>query len=222
MNSYLTLDEASKFFHNANEYNTDQQQLALDASYSLVNSFLSSNIPLPAITSDGKIPGILKLQQAKFFQYVLEFSNQGQTEELQQLFDKTAEFLAKLTKNELLISEVQTTAIEIGWNIQDTTLTKGEIFVKGVPPEDKTTFRFVCSTAGYTASAKFNIYRSDSDQVYGTITGSYDWQVVGISNLYIRFDGQFDFDEEFVITGIPYTQKKASAKAQFQQSEIIY
>jgi hypothetical protein len=224
MNSYLTLDETLLFYPNASEYASEQQAIALETSYSLVNSFLDSTLTLPAIDEGGNIPGILKLMQSRFYQYILESSNHGYSDELKKLFDATAETLNKITQNELIVSEVQITAKEIGWNISENNLTAGQVFVSGDAPLEVNNFVFTVISTGTTfvADAIFEVKRSDSDIVFSTINGDFDWQVVGISYLNIRFDGQFTSGETFSVRGTPNTKEVVSPRPVFQQVEVYY
>jgi phage gp36-like protein len=105
--SYLTKEDAPLYFSNITEFESVQIEKALEKACSLVNSFLHPDIPLPAIAADGTIPGILTIAQARFTQWILESANQGYTEELQNLYQSTASMLAKLTNEELKLSEVK-------------------------------------------------------------------------------------------------------------------
>lgn len=220
--TYITIDEAILLYPTATEYEPEQQQLALNISYSMVNSFLDSTMKLPAISVIEETPGILKTAQVRFFQWVLESSNHGWSEELQNLHDHTAELCRKITANELIVSEIQTTQQEIGWNIIQSAITMGQIYIDGEAPEYNThyTFKVISTGTNYVADSVFQIKRSDSDEVYKIINGSYDWQ--SIDELEIRFDGQFIENESFVIVGVPNSFNVVSAQPIIKQSTVLY
>ncbi len=223
--SYITMDEAVLLYPNVNDFDAEQQEIALETSFSMVNSFLDGNLNIPVIMQDGEIPAVLKVSQARFFQWVLEHSNQrGWTEELQNLHDFTAEFLSKLGANELLISEVVTSPSEVGWNVVDTSLTLGKVFVLGLAPAVQTEYTFACTHSGtqYVADSTFDVTRSDSSSVLYSLTGSFDWQQVDSeSYLYVRFDGQFLSGEGFTVKGMP-NKNVVSTKDIIQQSSLLY
>lgn len=224
MTSYITKDEAYLFYPQAADYSEEQVDLALNTSFSLVNSFLDSNLKLPAINSSGDIPYILKLHQAKFLQYVLESMNIGYSDELKNLYDSTAEALKKLTQNELTVSEIQITPIEIGWNIKEIKFQKpgAAVNIKGVPPEISYTLNFKCISPGFPADTSWEIYRSDSPLLFKTINGSFDWTTIEGTTLSVRFDGEFTIGDEFTVYGQPDTKKVVSPNRILKQSEVLY
>jgi len=221
--TYITMDEATNFYPNTTEYEAEQQVAALATSFSLVNSFLDSSLNVPVIVQDGSVPGILKVVQARFLQWVLESGNHGWSQELQSLFDSTAEICRKLGANELLVSEVSTTSSEIGWNVIESNLTLGKVWVEGVAPELETEYTFTCTTSGtnYVADTEWEVTRTDSDTVLYTLTGDFDWQSVD-DYLYVRFDGQFLSGETFTVLGVPDTFDVKSINPVIKQSTINY
>lgn len=222
MTSYITADELLNFYPLTSDYAPEQITIALNTSFSLVNSFIDSSVPTPVSTTP--VPGILKIVQSRFAQYVLEHTNNGWSQELQNLFDSTAEMCRKLGANELLISEISTTAQELGWNIISSTLsTTGRIFVAGESPELETYYTFENTVSGlnYVADTQWDVTRSDSSTVLYTITGDYDWQDVD-GYLSIRFDGQFTGGETFIVKGVPITSDIKSTSPVIKQSTIYY
>ena len=221
--SYITMDEAYNLYPPTEEYEAEQQTAALETSFSLVNSFLDGTMNVPVIMVEGSVPGILKIVQARFLQWVLESANHGWSEEIQNLFDSTSEMCRKIGADELLVSEVSTTASEIGWNIIDSSTLLGTVYVDGAPPELETTYTFTCTVSGtnYVADTTWDVVRSDSDTVLYSLVGSYDWQLVD-DYLYVRFDGQFTGGESFVVRGIPYTADVKSTKPVIKQSSVYY
>lgn len=224
MNTYIKLDEALTLFPHGREYDPEQQSKALEGSFSLVNSFLPSNIKVPVIQDDGKTPAILQIFQVKFFQWILETSNQGYTDELNNLYNATSEALGKLTTNELLISEATITTPEIGWSIIENSVTGGSVFVQGVADVLPYTLTFTVSSTGvnYADTTVFEVKKSNSDTVIGTITGSSDYQTVLNTTLGIFFDGQFANGEYFKVKNLPETKQIISNNPVIQQSDIYY
>ena len=224
MNSYLTQDELLNFYPLTSQYDPEQITIALETSYSMVNSFLDGAYNIPVVGSDGVIPGIVKVIQSRFAQYILEFSNNGWSQELQNLFDNTATVCKGLGANELLISEVATTSAEIGWSVTSTNLSLGKVWVDGEAPELETEYTFTCVTSGtnYVADTSWEVVRSDSNTVLYTITGDFDWQDVGDGYLLVRFDGQFVSGETFKVLGVPDTFDVKSTNPVVKQSTIYY
>lgn len=227
LTTYVTETEAALHFENASEYTSAQRAAALISSFSMVNSFLSAVINLPAIGSDGTIPGLLKIAQSRFYQWTLESANQGWTQELQNLYDFNAELLSKLTNNELLISEIQNTAKDVGWVVKSTTASDGHVFVRGSAPAVFTELTFTVTSSGTNyvnnSGVTFSVKRRDRNATYGTLTADYDWKTpLADEFLEIRFDGQFTADETFTIKGTPSTVDIASTNPVIQQSTLLY
>jgi len=223
--SYLTIDEAYNLYPSTSEYEAEQQDAALQTSFSLVNSFLDGALNVPVVVEDNSVPGILKIVQVRFLQWVLESANHGWSEEVQALFDATAEMCRKIGANELLISEVSITANEIGWNVVESSTTLGKVFVWGYAPDVETTYEFTCTVSGtnYVADTEWEVTRSDSADILYTLTGNFDWQIVDTDGyLYIRFDGQFVGGEGFTVKGVPYTANTKSINPVIKQSEVEY
>ena len=226
LTSYITEAEGALHFPSASEYSAAQRTEALETSFSMVNSFLNSTVNLPAIAEDGTIPGLLKVGQVRFYQWILESANQGWTEDGQALHDNNAEFLSKLTNNELLISELQDTARDIGWTLQATDVTDGYVYIKGYPPAVETELIFTVSSSGTkyiaTDEVTFTVKRRDTEGTYATFTADYDWvQPIGTEYIELRFDGQFTADETFTVKGIPSTSDIASTNQVIKQSTLL-
>ncbi|BDQ01940.1 MAG: hypothetical protein KatS3mg036_0494 [Ignavibacterium sp.] len=222
MTSYLTADEAILFYPQAEQYSVEQIDLALKTSFSLVNSFLDATLKLPAIDSAGQIPYILKIHQARFFQYVLESMNIGYSDELKNLYDVTAESLKKITQNELIVSELQITPIEIGWNLKGVSLQQGSVYIKGTAPDIAYSLVFVCTQGGFPAQTIWDVIRSDSDERFTEFEGSFDWKALEGTPLQIRLDGKFFQGDSFTVFGQPETKKIASPNRILKQAGVLY
>ena len=227
LTSYITNAELLLHFPNASEYSSDQITEALTTSFSMVNSFLSAIINLPAIGSSGEIPGLLRIGQVRFAQYILESSNQGWTQELQNLHNHTAEYLSKLTNNEVLISEITNTQKDVGWVVQSTTASSGHIFTRGASPTVFTELTFTVTSTGtnyvFNGAVTFDVKRRDRSATYTEIVANYDWKFpISTENIEIRFDGQFTEDEVFTIKGTPKTVSLSSTNQVIQQSTLLY
>lgn len=226
MDTYLSASDALLLFPNDAEYGTDVKAKALTLSYSMVNSFLDPVIKVPAVNSDGSIPGIIQVHQSKFYQWILESANHGWSEELQNLHDATRDALKMITEQDIFVSEVQVSASEIGWLMVDNTLTSGKVFIydlTGYEPVQEITYKFVVTTAGYADLVILTYYGPNSATALGTVEGlDGDYVQVGSTNLYIRLSGLFIDSEEFNIKGIPQPEIVASNKNQLQQSVLLY
>jgi hypothetical protein len=207
MNSYITLTEANRLYPLAADYSSSLQGDALSASYGLVNSFVSSELRIPAISPDGQSPSILKIAQLKFYKYILEFSNMGQTDENQELYDKTAEMLSKITQNELTVPDVQTFPTDIGWHLINQSIANGSAFIRGGYPSVRTqvNVNFYHTGSAYPTASYMKFVRTDSDSVIATMTGSYDWASLTLDDVSVelRYDGKFSASDSFGILGIP-------------------
>lgn len=224
--TYLTTADALLLFPNDAEYGSDVKAKALTLSYSMVNSFLDPVITVPALDKDGSAPGILQIHQAKFYQWILESANHGWSEELQNLYDSTRDALKMITEQDIFVSELQVSAHEIGWILQDNDLTSGKVFIydiTGYEPSLEITYKFVVTTEGYAGSVVLTYYGPNSATALGTITDlDGDYVQVGDTFLYIRLSGEFIQDEEFDIKGVPQPEIVASNKPQLQQSILLY
>jgi hypothetical protein len=222
-NTYTQPAEFLRFYPNASEYTSAQISESLWNSYSMVNSYLNSSLRIPVYESDGEIPAVLKVLQGKFAVYTLEFGNHGWREENENLFRSTAETCAKMTQNELLISEVQKTTWDIGWVLTEMSCSgEGSLFVQGDPPSYEEDFTFMVTDASATYTPSFQIIRSDDSGVYDTKTAARTWTYVKDSNLNFRVTGKFYVSESFTIKGTPDTSEIASQKPNLQSADIIW
>ena len=223
--TYLTDAEALNAFPQLGDYTATQQTQFLAESFGLTNSFVMPAIPVPVVLSDGSSPAILAVLQSRFLRWLCESSNQGQTEELQELYDSTVLMVQSLHENELMLPGAQVTQLEIGWNITNSTIASGQVYVTGVPPTLNTVITGLITSVGqnYQDAITVALTRTDSSTALTTLTNpGREWQAVDGSNLQVRFEGMFTEDESFTVTGIPDTDNVVSTKNIIKQVELAY
>ena len=213
--TYITSTEANYFFNGDTNYTSAQKTNALTVSFGLVNDFVNPVLKIPVVGEwDGEstieAPQVLKVAQGSFYQWVLERGNHGYTDELNDLYNATAEMLRSLTQNELSAAVAQTYAHEAGWHITSVTRTAnvGEVYVRGTSPLIRKNYKIVISTGGsaeYVAggTASFDAYRSDTEAaVVSAQLLDFEWKTVH-DTFEIRFDGQWNNGDTIRIVGIP-------------------
>ena len=223
MYSYISSSYLQLMYPASIDYSNNLIEGSLSESFSLINGALNPAIKTPVVGDNGESPSILKNVQVRLCQYILNNSDNGYTEENQNLFDRTMDFIKGVKNEDLSISETMLFKKEIGWSIIDNNNINGKIFVKGNSPLLETVFNVCCASGGYVADAGFEIKRSDKFSIYTTHTGSYDWETLYTgSDVYIRFDGQFTSGSKFTILGNPDTNVIESYKPTIQQSTIYF
>lgn len=224
MRTYLTEAEFLLLYPDGYQYEPEQISQSIEESFSLVNQFINPAINTPAINKDGSIPGCLKTYQRQFTQYLLEYSNTGYTDELKNLWDSVSDKLTKITEKQIFVSELQIAQNELGYNLSDGSFASGSIYVKGIPSFNES-FKVTSLTSSFVEGSSFEFVRSDSEQVYATIDGSFsEWQTVETSSLSVRFDGQFFISESVTLTGIADepTNKITTTGDSIQQQSIAF
>jgi hypothetical protein len=230
--TYITSTEANQAYPNDASYTSAQKASALKDSKGLVDSFIDSKYQLPVIGEwDGQTeieaPIILKVLQKKFYRYLLEFSNVGETEDLKELWDTTVETCRGLRAGELDIPSA-TYDNEPGWHITNvaSTSTLGLVQVRGYEPVDyRLHYKIVITSTGtqYVDSVTYSVYRSDSATARSTgNVASLEWTVVD-SRFSIRFDGQWTLNDEIHIVGIPTSDVNTTGtpKNYIQQGVVL-
>lgn len=240
--TYITPAEAQLYFSNFADYGTDptlavlsdRQTLALTASFGLVNSYISSKLSVPVVGEwDGAstiaAPEPLKMAQAQFCQYLLEFGNVGFTDELDKLHKSIIATLRAITQNELVVNQSEIFDAQVGWHIVSrTNSANGGVEIRGTPPLNKSFYRLVCgslqTTTQYPSGIRVTGYRSDSATARQTnVTADwYTWQVFD-SAFEIRFDGQWATSWEVLVSGVPESAVNSAAPTNvLKQSDIAY
>lgn len=230
LQSYLSTTEATERFPGDADYTNAQKASALAQSYSLVNSYLDSKLKVPVLGRwDGETtqtaPGVLKISQGMFYQWLLQTSNVGYPEEMESLFKQTVELVKGVTANELSIPEAMTFTDEVGWHIAKVTQAAGGtglggVWVRGAAPAVMTHLRIVVNgiiTGGETPSEgaggyvgdsafTFTIYRSDDATALSTLNVPYyEWHSYAAGNctFELRWDGSWLKDSELRLVGVP-------------------
>lgn len=209
IDTYITSTEANYFFTNDSDYATNVKSNALETSFGMVNTYIAPTIELPVIGQwDGigdtlDSPKLLKVCQARFYQWILESGNMGHTDELQNLYEATAEILRGIRQEDFALPTSKS-ADMVGWHIiERDSESNGEMLCKGLAPTLSQTYQIEITTGGYPSDIIYDVYRSDSNTAILTDqVGSFDWGNVN-GEFDIRFDGQHSADEYYVVRGIP-------------------
>jgi phage gp36-like protein len=197
---------------------TTLQAYALKESAGLIDSFLSTRLIVPikmyydGVASD--YPTILKTLQLQFMQYILQYSNTGHTEELQILFDATAELCKKLQENDLGLPGSLYGENQVGWQIAEISTASGlgSFYLwPGLPaPQIDVNYKLqITSPSGLYIGGNavtFDIYRSDNSTAQATNqTAKYFWQTYSdaYSQLQFRWDGQWSTGDYVRLVGVP-------------------
>jgi len=182
-------------------YETSQIQQSVSMSFSMVNSYLSAGIKVPAISDDGSIPGVLKHCQQRFINYLLDYNSNSQRDENEKNFNQTVTLLKGIGLNELNISEVKDSVADIGWNLIDSNCTLGSMEIRGLCNLD-TEYTLTCNLAGYAGTATFSVLRKDNTSQNG-INTHFDWYSWNdnFNQFEYRFDGYFTLNQYIVIRG---------------------
>lgn len=234
MNRYLTPGELEILYPQSAEFTSQQVDAALKQSVSLVDSFLDTKLtPLVSkrFTEAGQdYPGILKMCQVNFARYVCEMINNGWTEELQLLYDNTANVLQKVTANELNIPDYNVKESDVGWRVVHIeTSGPGFCEVRGSAPTvtQMHTITFITPTT-------YSIYRDDGTTLVASATVNYAWKspFTGVTfpstdsygdTFEIRFSGSWTTGNRIYIKGTPpEAANTAPSQDSISSGNIIY
>lgn len=242
--TYITAAEAQSYFTSFKDYGddptlaalSDRQTLALTASFGLVNSYISSKLAVPVVGEwDGAstifAPEPLKMLQAQFAQYLLEFGNVGYTEELNNLYQSVVAQCRAITQNELVVNQAEVFESQVGWHITSrTNSANGGVYVRGTPPVLKEFYTLSCGAGQVATAYPSGIYLvAKNAKSNSAITGFsnlnqnwYEWQTID-GKFQIRFDGQWATAWEVLITGVPEEMVNAAAPTNtLKQSDLRY
>lgn len=242
--TYASLTELATMYTQTNDYTTNEKENAQQMSFDLVNSFISSEITIPyspAFDGEGsRIPGILKVIQSKFFQYLLETSNIGYTEESQKLYDATVKMCQKLTQNEMTLPGVTHNSKDLGFKITELNCVdaKGNLYIQGGCYANLPVFyKIVITHSGTVRSGNvtYSVYRSDdlsiplcTSQVakytYAPLIGTsaLPANVYTIDTVMVAFDGEWTIDDFIWIEGQPYTSQNQVQKITTIKQGVVW
>lgn len=226
LTTYITAAEAALYYSEYTEHSSGVQSEALASSYGLVNSFLNPAIKLPYTAPwDGvsqSIQGvspILKITQARFCQWICQTNNVGYTEELQALYESTADMLRSLQAGELGIPDVTVVEAQTGWSLASQSCASGTVHIlnhdaylnsypmsveividsasSGLQPYHST---FNPTTY---ATYKYRFPSISSSYIASAQAANNQWHYIPDAGLTIMFEGFFSPDESFLFRGIP-------------------
>jgi hypothetical protein len=230
--TYITLAEATLLYPLASgttNYSTDLKNKALSMSFGLVEDIISSQFASPIIASwNGESSSnpiaSLELLQYRYFRWLLEFSNMGETEEAQNV-KKAIDDEAQALRTRLVDISTLNYESRVGWRITEITNTGsvGWVEISGEPPSDTRHYKLKITSAGtlYVGNdtVQFSVFRDDN---FGTAlstanAATYDtWQDID-SQFSVRWLGQWTLNDEVQITGTP----RSAVNATGEPSRII-
>lgn len=239
--SFITSIELAYFYPQSTDYTTDEINNALSGSCGLVMSYLNSNLSLtPPYEKDGNgsYPEILKINQAQFARWILETSNVGYTDELQNLYNATADVVGKISQNEITIPSVKHYGTETGWKISKiiNSGSLGYAYLKaGQVPTSPTQYKLVCTSVGtnYVDSnaVTFNVYTDYSASPICTCTATYLYNniisnysgTISFDSLDMMFIGQWTNGDIIYVNGVPAEMVNANKDdLTLKQGYILY
>jgi len=222
LQTYITSTEANYYFPNDTDYDVAIRANALSASFGLVNSFINPAVKIPAIGFwDGEstidAPHILKLAQGQFYRYILQSSNDGYNQELEEMYTSISNKLRGLQQNEISIPTAQTYSHDVGWSIVEKNITNSlgdmEIDYTSPAPLYKRFYNVVVTASGYANTLTYNVYRDDSASILESHTGTYSTWTIIDNSFSIRFMGYLNTNDNFRVAGIPSTEINSSNTA---------
>ena len=211
---YITDSELQVMFPQAADFSSEQRENAINQSGNMVMAYIRTELHpiVQANLETGNFPYILKMAQLQFARYVLEFSNVGYTEELDNLYKSTADICAKITKNELNIPGESHNSKDLGWQIVNVTVADSSAFAEargGVPQVYQSwELEFISST-------HFKVTRDDGSILAASQQIFYNWYNILYgseldapapvdASLEMRFTGTWTVGDKIKIVGVPY------------------
>lgn len=210
--TYITTTEANYAYPNDANFSAGQRAQALTRSFGLVNSYVAAAVAVPVMSEwDGAssitAPEVLKVCQERFYRWCLESTSIDSDDDVQALYDSTAEILKGLTQDNL-INPAQVTAYQKGWHIVDKTSgVNGRVEVRGGPADFHWGYLLTITTSGYPGTLVFSATRSDSATAVATGLVGYSTQWTTVDSRFeVRFDGQWSSGNTIRILGVPDTE----------------
>jgi hypothetical protein len=236
--TYLTSAEAELLYplsSGTDNFSALLKAKALEMSFGLVDSVISTQVATPIIARWNGETGlksidILKDLQLRYYRYILERSNVGDTQEMIETRRAIDEDAQAIRVKHFDIPTL-TPEIEVGWRVTEITNTSnlGTIYIRGDEPSESYHYKLVITSSGanYVGEddVEFSVYRTDDDTPLSTgNTATYDnWQTID-SKFDVRWDGQWTLNDEVQITGTPRSAVNTSGApiTTIQQSEAIW
>jgi len=234
MQSYVTSTETERYYSTFGQYDATDQSEALATSFGLVNSYIAPEVKIPAVTEwDGQAqavnaPAVLKLAQARFIQYLLEFQNVGYTTEGQELFDSIVAILRGIVDGDLSIPGTEQTNVQTGWSQPYVSCSRGFITINNpgsYSPAYPVTYQIEIdsdstslnpygdyNTTDY-ATFKWREY-GDADWREEEVKADRRWSYIGNHGLTIAFTGIFAMGDTWNLLATPAQQATAVRPSQ--------
>lgn len=232
LTTYISAAEANYYFPNDSDYSAAQKTNALKASFGLVNAYINKEVAIPVISvwngeDTVNAPETLKVAQGQFYEYILKRSNDGSSDELEDMYNATANRLRGIQQGEVSIPDAQTYEHETGWSITERNCAQdlGDMYVERYPkPALKYNYRLVVTASGYGDTITFDAYNDSSATAVGSYTNDWDsWTTVD-NKFNVRFVGYWDEDDEVRLVGVPSSATDAvtSDGPVLRQTDIAY
>lgn len=233
MIGFLTDTEFELFYPQAIDYDATTKANALSGSAGLVNSYLNTTLKVP---EGDKSPYILKIAQSQFARYILEFGNVGETDDVRNMYNNTADMVKAITQNELSIPTVTNYPGTVGFNIVERSVAStGYITIRDGSPNNVCNYKLLCTTGGQVASGnvRFSVFRDDNidsalvtnvevSLIYNNVLRDYSGTLY-IDDLEVSFSGQFTSGDYFIISAVPYESINETVEDnKLQQGYILY
>jgi hypothetical protein len=208
--------------------------LALSESFGMVNAAIDSQVIAPVIAKwDGEsaLESIapLALLQARYYRWYLEWSNAGDTSEMQEALLAINAYAQEIRKK-LVDIPALTPEAQVGWHITELTNASniGTIYVRGPEPVETYHYKLVITSSGARyvgdGAVTFSVFRSDNDSALttGTVATCFEtWQTID-SRFEVKWDGQWTLNDEVQITGTPRAAVNTSGEpSNFIRSRTI-
>lgn len=238
--TYMTSAEATIFYEDS-LYASGEKSQALTISFGLVNSHLNSALNVPAVSewngSDTSLtaPAVLKLGQAKFYEYLLRRGEVGDTPDVAQVYESARAFAREITQEELTLPESTTYEREVGWHIVAKSNTGGgDCFIRGGSPSYSEHLKLVitnAASASYPATFTYTL-QAPSRQSANVSTGNataFTWLTIaalpdGSRPFELRWVGKWTNNDYVEIRGVAPDMVDAQPPQRntLQQSTVNY
>lgn len=220
--TYLSSTDAELYYPESSgtsNYSAALKALALKDSFGLVNRFIESKYRAPIIGDwDGESSTTsiseLRIAQSRFYRWILEYSNIGESVEAKDVFNGIVDFCNQIRQKQIDMGGA-TYPNEVGWNITEITQDSniGGIQIRGSAPLFKTHYLLTVTSTGTNyvgdGALTFTVTRDDTATARETDTvATYDWQQID-SAFDIRWSGRWKAADTVQITGIPYADVNA-------------
>lgn len=237
--TYMTSAEATIFYEDS-LYAAGEKSQALSISFGLVNSHLNSALNVPAVSewngSDTSVtaPAVLKLGQAKFYEYLLRRGEVGDTPDVLAVYESARLFAREITQEELTLPESTTFEREVGWHVvAKSNAGGGDVFIRGSAPAWSEHLKIVitnAATATYPGTFTYTLTWPSRSATSSTGNAtSFDWLSIaalpdGTRPFELRWVGKWTNNDYVEIRGVAADMVDATPPQRntLQQSTVSY